>query len=70
MDNARQGPPQPDFGHAADSLRSVADHLELCGNLPSVDSGARLLEMMQTLLDRFTRLERKVDAMDRKLSVT
>ncbi|KAF4585956.1 hypothetical protein GQ602_005261 [Ophiocordyceps camponoti-floridani] len=67
MDNARQGLPQPNFTDAADRLRTVAEHLQLCDNLPSVDAGAQLLAMMQTLLDRFARLERKVDGLDRKV---
>lgn len=70
MDNARRGLPQPNFTRAADSLRTVAEHLQLCDNLPSIDAGAQLMAMMQTLLDRFTRLERKVDGLDQRMTIT
>ncbi|PFH58159.1 hypothetical protein XA68_14082 [Ophiocordyceps unilateralis] len=71
MDNARQGLlPQPNFTHAADSLRIVAENLQLCDNLPSVDAGGQLLAMMQTLLDRFARLERRFDGLEQRISIT
>ncbi|RDA84382.1 hypothetical protein CP532_2581 [Ophiocordyceps camponoti-leonardi (nom. inval.)] len=66
MDIGRRLMPQPDFTLAANGLQTAAENLRLCENLPSIDCGAQLLAMMQTLLERFENLERKYDGLERK----
>ncbi|KJZ68489.1 hypothetical protein HIM_12119 [Hirsutella minnesotensis 3608] len=57
--NAERQRPQPDFPLAAESLRSVAEQLERCGNLPAVDGGAHLVDRM----DRMEALLREIRGM-------
>ncbi|KAF4585672.1 hypothetical protein GQ602_004977 [Ophiocordyceps camponoti-floridani] len=62
---------QPDFGQVAHSFRHAADHLERCGNLPAVDGGARLMQAMETIMERLTTLEqtmnRRFDQVERRV---
>ncbi|PHH82085.1 hypothetical protein CDD83_3368 [Cordyceps sp. RAO-2017] len=62
---------QPNFSLAAESMRTVADQLERCGNLPAVDGGARLAETLQTVLERIDALERtihhRIDTLERTI---
>ncbi|RCI12718.1 hypothetical protein L249_0509 [Ophiocordyceps polyrhachis-furcata BCC 54312] len=59
---------QPNFTVMANGLRTAAEALQLCENLPSVD-GARLSNIMQTLSDRLDGLERKVDGMEKRMMI-
>ncbi|KAM4060281.1 hypothetical protein HRG_002126 [Hirsutella rhossiliensis] len=72
---------QPDFSEAAGGLRTAADHLDRCRNLPAVDGGARLAETLQTVLERigalertmqrrFDQVDRRMDGLDRKVTVS
>ncbi|KAM4065518.1 hypothetical protein HRG_012872 [Hirsutella rhossiliensis] len=72
---------QPNFSTAAGGMRLVAEHLELCENLPAVEGGARLMQRMDTILERLATMEQamrrgfldvgqRVDALDRKVTVT
>ncbi|KAF4584258.1 hypothetical protein GQ602_005631 [Ophiocordyceps camponoti-floridani] len=63
-------PRQPDFPLAANSLRSVADQLERCGNLPAVDGGDRLVQRLDAVLEQLAMLNHKVDGLDRKVTVS
>ncbi|KAM4060302.1 hypothetical protein HRG_002112 [Hirsutella rhossiliensis] len=78
MERARQ---QPDFSQVAHNFRDAAEHFERCENLPAVDGGARLLERMELMMERFTALEqtmnrrfdqvdRRMDGLDRKVIVS
>ncbi|PHH58411.1 hypothetical protein CDD81_6197 [Ophiocordyceps australis] len=67
---ARRALAQPNFTRAADSLRNTAVELERCGNLPVMDSGNRLLVMMQTLLDRFDILLDRFEILERRVSIS
>ncbi|KAF4513228.1 hypothetical protein G6O67_000526 [Ophiocordyceps sinensis] len=60
---------QPDFSRVAHDLRDAADHFERCGNLPAVDGGARLMQRMDAILEQLTLLNRKVDGLDRRMTV-
>ncbi|KJZ70040.1 hypothetical protein HIM_10573 [Hirsutella minnesotensis 3608] len=72
---------QPDFSQVAQSFRDAADHFERCGNLPAVDGGARLMQAMETVMERLTALEQtmrrgfvdmgqRMDAFDRRVTAT
>ncbi|PFH54914.1 hypothetical protein XA68_11909 [Ophiocordyceps unilateralis] len=68
---AERVPPQPNFPLAADNLRSVAEQLERCENLPAVDGGARLgdrIERMEALLREIRGMlqgmHRRMDVLD------
>lgn len=69
--DAEHALPQPDFDVIASSFRVASEHLDRCRNLPAVDGGARLSGILETLLERFTGLERMVqrrfDDVDAKL---
>lgn len=73
--------PQPDFRLAAHSFREISVQLERCQNLPAVDGGARLVEVLDTVAERMMNMERlmtrrfdsldqKVDALSRRMDVT
>ena len=58
---------QPNFVNAAGGLRQAADQLELCPNLPSVDSGYGLIQRMDAVLASLGQLNQKVDTLDGKV---
>ncbi|KAF4592180.1 hypothetical protein GQ602_002479 [Ophiocordyceps camponoti-floridani] len=68
--DARAAPPQPNFETISDSFDALSQQFALCGNLPAVDGGARLVHMVQAVLNRLDALDRKVDGLDRKVTVS
>ncbi|KJZ69095.1 hypothetical protein HIM_11518 [Hirsutella minnesotensis 3608] len=65
--NAEHALPQPDFGRISESLGSLSDQFALCANLPAVDGGAGIMRSLETITNQLTLLNRKVDAMDRRI---
>ncbi|KAF4595315.1 hypothetical protein GQ602_000928 [Ophiocordyceps camponoti-floridani] len=63
-------PRQPNFSTAAGGLRLAAEHLELCGNLPAVDGGARLHDTLQAVLEQLAQINRGLRDLDRKITVS
>lgn len=72
---------QPDFGVVAANLSEVADHLGRCAHLPAVDGGARLSDRMDLMMEQlvalrqlvqqgFTDMGRRMEALDRKVTVS
>lgn len=61
----------PNFHQVAAGLRLASDHLERCQDLPAIDGGQRLGQLLNTLLERFTALEttmrRRFDQVDARL---
>lgn len=67
-------PGQPDFGVISRGFSDLSDQFRLCGNLPAVDHGARLLELLGELRTIVTetreavqRLEERVGHMETRL---
>lgn len=71
----------PDFPLAAEGLRLAANQLERCAHLPAVDNGTHVMQMMQALMERFGRMEQemrqgfadlreRVNALDRKVTIS
>lgn len=48
----------PDFGIVSDHLSTVAVHLGRCKNLPAVDGGAHVTQLLQPVVERVSALER------------
>ncbi|KJZ69008.1 hypothetical protein HIM_11597 [Hirsutella minnesotensis 3608] len=65
--DTREGSSQPNFGMISGSFDALSQQFALCGNLPAVDSGTRLVERMDAVLEQLTLLNRKVDGLDRKV---
>lgn len=74
-------PHPPDFSTAADGLRRAADELERCANIPAVDSGVHVMQMMRALMERLEGMEQqmrrgfeglgeRMTALDRKVTAS
>lgn len=72
---------QPDFGLVAANLTEVAHHLGRCAHLPAVDGGARLSDRMELMTEQlaalrqlvqqgFADMGRRMEALDRKVTVS
>jgi uncharacterized coiled-coil protein SlyX len=59
---------QPNFTQAAGGLRLVADQLELCSNLPAVDGGARIGEVMDAVLASLAQLNQRMTNLEGNLN--
>ncbi|OAQ57386.1 hypothetical protein VFPBJ_11754 [Purpureocillium lilacinum] len=65
--NAERALPQPSFGHISESFGALSEQFALCANLPAVDGGAGLMRSLETITNQLVQLNRKVDAVDRKM---
>ncbi len=65
--NAERALPQPSFGHISESFGALSEQFALCANLPAVDGGAGLMRSLETITNQLVQLNRKVDAVDRKV---
>lgn len=61
----------PDFGIVSDHLSTVAVHLGRCKNLPAVDGGAHVTQLLQPVVERvsgaFERQSATLQSMDQTL---
>ncbi len=65
--DAERALPQPSFGHISESFGALSEQFALCANLPAVDGGAGLMRSLETITNQLVQLNRKVDAVDRKV---
>jgi len=65
--NAERALPQPNFGHISQSFGALSEQFALCPNLSAVDGGAGLMRSLETITTQLVLLNRKVDAMDRRI---
>ncbi|PFH57990.1 hypothetical protein XA68_14314 [Ophiocordyceps unilateralis] len=66
--DAREAPRQPNFDTISDSFGALSQQFALCGNLPAVDSGARIHETLQAILQQNAQMNRKLTDLDRKVT--
>jgi len=60
---------QPDFTAITEGFRLLAKQFDLCRNIPAIDQGAHLLQLLQALNESVTRLQAEIAALRADVNV-